>query len=393
MRLTWGVATLRAIVINMHTWASRLLKPRIQACVLQALVLPYTNPEPRSPTPDIDVASMGIFNTPEIAMRSSSRNNPSNGSTPIWSAQDNSTSSSNGSQVGVLLQPSSPCPPASRISQQQRRFATPRRMHSPATPPPINRLTPDLTRSQKKSLGFFASTHAKSATAPPATSPVIDPLRHPRSAQQVDISSVIQSLESTQLDDSNTADDSACHQEPQLACDEGERTNLEPNSETSNTETIRPGGLGAESASLHLPRSVVPHISSTAVPTSAVLGDESHYTPKNSSIGLFTFTAPKSSPPPRTSEFRYGEGHRRDEVASELTSPLVPSPNPIAGHDAPRGFDDHDVRRSSCARYLVEYKGRLLKAIESLDSLREGIQGPFQQGQVLSEQKGAMPSE
>lgn len=31
--LTWGVASLRAILMNMHTWASRLLKPKLQACV------------------------------------------------------------------------------------------------------------------------------------------------------------------------------------------------------------------------------------------------------------------------------------------------------------------------------------------------------------------------
>lgn len=31
--LTWGVASLRAIIMNMHTWASRLLKPKLQACV------------------------------------------------------------------------------------------------------------------------------------------------------------------------------------------------------------------------------------------------------------------------------------------------------------------------------------------------------------------------
>lgn len=33
--LTWGVASLRTIVLNMHTWASRVLKPRIQAGVYQ----------------------------------------------------------------------------------------------------------------------------------------------------------------------------------------------------------------------------------------------------------------------------------------------------------------------------------------------------------------------
>ena len=33
VRLTWGVASLRAIIMNMHMWASRLLKPKLQSCV------------------------------------------------------------------------------------------------------------------------------------------------------------------------------------------------------------------------------------------------------------------------------------------------------------------------------------------------------------------------
>lgn len=36
VRLTWGVASLRAIIRNMHTWSSRLLKPKLQAAILQA---------------------------------------------------------------------------------------------------------------------------------------------------------------------------------------------------------------------------------------------------------------------------------------------------------------------------------------------------------------------
>ncbi|PSN65039.1 hypothetical protein BS50DRAFT_50001 [Corynespora cassiicola Philippines] len=35
-QLTWGIASLRAIIMNMKTWASRILKPRIQTCALQA---------------------------------------------------------------------------------------------------------------------------------------------------------------------------------------------------------------------------------------------------------------------------------------------------------------------------------------------------------------------
>ncbi|OAL50254.1 hypothetical protein IQ07DRAFT_680569 [Pyrenochaeta sp. DS3sAY3a] len=37
IRLTWGIAALRAVIKNMHTWASRLLKPKLQLGVLQAL--------------------------------------------------------------------------------------------------------------------------------------------------------------------------------------------------------------------------------------------------------------------------------------------------------------------------------------------------------------------
>jgi hypothetical protein len=35
VQLTWGVASLRAIIRNMHTWSSRLLKPRLQMAVSQ----------------------------------------------------------------------------------------------------------------------------------------------------------------------------------------------------------------------------------------------------------------------------------------------------------------------------------------------------------------------
>lgn len=33
--LIWGVASIRSIIFNMHTWASRILKPRLQHCVQQ----------------------------------------------------------------------------------------------------------------------------------------------------------------------------------------------------------------------------------------------------------------------------------------------------------------------------------------------------------------------
>jgi hypothetical protein len=49
--LTWGVASLRSIVLNMHMWASRVLKPQIQACVYQVSQLLKVTSACASPSP------------------------------------------------------------------------------------------------------------------------------------------------------------------------------------------------------------------------------------------------------------------------------------------------------------------------------------------------------
>ncbi len=45
VNLTWGVAALQTVVLNMQRWASRLLKPKIQDWVLQALQTPFPSPQ------------------------------------------------------------------------------------------------------------------------------------------------------------------------------------------------------------------------------------------------------------------------------------------------------------------------------------------------------------
>src|SRR5690242_7413120 len=59
VQLTWGVASLRAILMNMHIWASRLLKPKLQGCVQRiSASLQQTSRDlstantPHTPSPD-----------------------------------------------------------------------------------------------------------------------------------------------------------------------------------------------------------------------------------------------------------------------------------------------------------------------------------------------------
>jgi hypothetical protein len=62
--LTWGVASLRAIITNMHTWASRILKPRIQACIFDILQRPGQPFISRAVSPFREVAIADLFQTP-----------------------------------------------------------------------------------------------------------------------------------------------------------------------------------------------------------------------------------------------------------------------------------------------------------------------------------------
>jgi hypothetical protein len=287
MRLTWGVVTLRKIVMNMHTWASRLLKPRIQACVLQALTMPFVRLEPALPTPDVDIASSEISNTPVLVARSNS-SNCSSSSTPTLRADGYGSSDAlDGKLVDVSSHLASPSPLASRVSRQGRRLATPRRRLSPATRP-THGMTPDVVHSQTTSSGPHPNTNEEQATAISTTSPAIGHSESQQVTKKADVNSLTRSLEAVQLGDPA------------------------PGKNASNQGT-----------------------------------------PPNRTM---------SDPPPNS------DSHL--EARS----------------------DNIDARRSRCFQYLVEYKGRLLRMIESLDSLREGGQGPFPQRGVQDNSEGSTPS-
>lgn len=67
---------LRAIIRNMHTWSSRLLKPKLQAAVAQALKLPCGTPAPKPRISGIGITSSGIFETPSGNQRAVSKTTP-----------------------------------------------------------------------------------------------------------------------------------------------------------------------------------------------------------------------------------------------------------------------------------------------------------------------------
>lgn len=77
MRLTWGVVSLRAIIKNMHTWSSRLLKPKLQVAILQASKCLPTKSPPGLHSPLSWCLPFPAVDCPEAAStNSSSRENP-----------------------------------------------------------------------------------------------------------------------------------------------------------------------------------------------------------------------------------------------------------------------------------------------------------------------------
>ncbi|KAF2187554.1 hypothetical protein K469DRAFT_748837 [Zopfia rhizophila CBS 207.26] len=86
VQLTWGVAALRAIITNMHIWASRLLKPKIQAWIFQAFrKLPLSTPRKmKTPT----TQQTPTTEHPSITLSSSSQINAPSSSNPTFPAID-----------------------------------------------------------------------------------------------------------------------------------------------------------------------------------------------------------------------------------------------------------------------------------------------------------------
>jgi hypothetical protein len=249
--------------------------------------MPFVRPEPALPTPDVDIASSGILNTPVLLARSNSSNCSSSSTPPLRADGYGSSDALDGKLVDVSSHPASPSPLASRVSRQGRRLATPRRRPSTATPP-THGMTPDVVQSQTTSSGPHPNTNEEHATAISTTSPEIGHSESQQATKKADVSSLTGSLEAVQLGDPA------------------------PGKNASNQGTP-------------------PHRTMSDLPPNA----DSHL------------------------------GARSDNL---------------------------DARRSRCFQHLVEYKGRLLRMIESLDSLRPGGQGPFPQRGVQDNSEGSTPS-
>ncbi|KAF2108146.1 hypothetical protein BDV96DRAFT_653041 [Lophiotrema nucula] len=74
VQLTWGVAALRAIIMNMHIWASRFLKPKIQARIVRAIKKPYPKTPEGFKAPTTQQVPGAFPSSPQVNTPSSSDN-------------------------------------------------------------------------------------------------------------------------------------------------------------------------------------------------------------------------------------------------------------------------------------------------------------------------------
>ena len=302
--------------------------------------------------------------------------------------------------MGVLPHPVSPSPLIPRVSRQGRRFATPRRRLNPVSPP-THGMTPDVVHSQTTSSALLTNTNEEQATAVPTTSLAIDHAESQQDTKKADMNSLSWALESIQLSDPASGKN-ASNQGTSPFCDEvlkihgGEHISHDLHTKNSSTEGIRRGSQSALPAmkSVPLPNHpyVIPQISFTAPPTSTSLADDSQHAMRTAYDETPDFDAPYSRPVTQATGLRQENDWRRAKAVPQATHRTMSDPPPRADSRLETRSDNLDARRSSCFQYLVEYKGRLLKMIESLDSLREGGQGPPLQGGVQDKSEGSTPS-
>jgi hypothetical protein len=191
VRLTWGVATLRAIIVNMHTWASRVLKPRIQACAVQALKNHHASPPQKPAAPDIDLASSTIFDSPRARKQATSRIIPST-TTPTPSLKTGrSPYHLSNSRSGITQQPASPL--SLPVSPPKRITATPRIRCQSRTAS----LAPNHAMSSERR----ANTSTEPHTMIPETPRMGECTSSKDMHQNVDIDQITKSLQSSHLDD------------------------------------------------------------------------------------------------------------------------------------------------------------------------------------------------
>jgi hypothetical protein len=134
VQLTWGVAALRAIIMNMHTWASRILKPQLQAWVLQALQNDLKSPTMSPETSDNDPTLPDLFASPQVNIASASKLPHSPAMPSALRNMEHSPCRLRSTSVRTAVRPLTPSSP----TQPTRMIATPR---------------PRLTRTNPSSIG------------------------------------------------------------------------------------------------------------------------------------------------------------------------------------------------------------------------------------------------
>lgn len=137
VQLTWGVAALRAIVTNMHIWASRVLKPQLQAWVVQTLQAEVESPTVSTTTPDDDPTLSNLFASPQVNVTSTSKPPPSAAATSGLRDVDRSPCrlGSNAKVVGSRpVTPSSPAHPTIFVTTPSAKLTTTSSTSTGATP-------------------------------------------------------------------------------------------------------------------------------------------------------------------------------------------------------------------------------------------------------------------
>lgn len=200
VQLTWGVAALRAIIRNMHIWASRLLKPRLQIWVLQALQTketPQESPISKPATPYNGPVLASLFGSPQLNTPNTPKPTPSaNTQSPSRSKESTPCRLARRSEA-VCMQRTTP----SLLGQHTRGFTSPR------TRQPTTTLSPEETTSAcvaasettKDSIELQANTVPQIKIF--TTLPEAGSVSGTRASDKFDLDKITRSLELSSLKD------------------------------------------------------------------------------------------------------------------------------------------------------------------------------------------------
>ncbi|KAF2818062.1 hypothetical protein CC86DRAFT_461261 [Ophiobolus disseminans] len=373
VQLTWGVATLQAIVMNMHTWATRLLKPRIQASVVKALRTPYISPGPQARTPDIDLASSGLFNSPEISVGAASNRMSSTSTSIACLDGDTAPVQLHRKQADVISEPASPL--SLRVGKPIRRILTPRTRHRSACPS-TGGTTPSLAPTRMTlSDGSVSTDVERCAAVPTASSPRNSTKNTKALVDQADIDSITRSMGASQLDVS-AEESSAQHYDTSKthggASEDGQYDGQTPESyrrPDNDTETYHSSNSAAQQVGALLHSDQPPTFPPLSPPVTSVLDSSSVRSASPSVDNNASGTSPRRTGPQKQDMLRQAWNVKTKSLTPQHVSQTVPHPHK----------DVTEARLSSCLRKLVEHKARLLMMLETLESnLEQGVNKPSQ---------------